>query len=128
MGQTYNGHTDVVHFIAGIDDWLSYHAQHHSQREALVVDDRCWKYGELTVAPLFHIGGLNVHTLPALDKGTKVVLHPHFDPADCEGKLAHFKIPKYLVKLEVLPHTTTDKVRKHELRQNLIDNANLSMT
>ena len=36
----------------------------------------------LTVAPLFHIGGLNIHTLPALYKGAKVVLHPHFSPAD----------------------------------------------
>ena len=47
MGQTYNGHIDVVHAIGGIGDWLSYHAQHHSQREALVVGDRRWNYGEL---------------------------------------------------------------------------------
>lgn len=36
----------------------------------------------LTVAPLFHIGGLNIHTLPALYKGARVVMHPHFDPAE----------------------------------------------
>ncbi|HYW03289.1 MAG TPA: long-chain fatty acid--CoA ligase [Gammaproteobacteria bacterium] len=35
----------------------------------------------LTVAPMFHIGGLNVHTLPAIYKGTRVVLAARFDPA-----------------------------------------------
>ena len=35
----------------------------------------------LTVAPMFHIGGLNVHTLPAIYKGTRVVLAAKFDPA-----------------------------------------------
>jgi fatty-acyl-CoA synthase len=35
----------------------------------------------LVVAPLFHIGGLNVTTLIVLQKGGEVVLHRHFDPA-----------------------------------------------
>ncbi len=35
----------------------------------------------LTVAPMFHIGGLNVHTLPALYKGTRVILAAGFNPA-----------------------------------------------
>lgn len=34
----------------------------------------------LAVAPLFHIGGLNIHTLPALFKGCTVVLDRQFDP------------------------------------------------
>ena len=34
----------------------------------------------LTVAPMFHIGGLSVHTLPALYQGTPVILLPAFDP------------------------------------------------
>ena len=34
----------------------------------------------LTVAPMFHIGGLNIHTLPALFKGCTVVLERQFDP------------------------------------------------
>ncbi|MCU5784169.1 AMP-dependent synthetase and ligase [Alcanivorax balearicus MACL04] len=34
----------------------------------------------LTIAPLFHIGGLAVHTLPALNIGAQVVLHAQFDP------------------------------------------------
>lgn len=36
----------------------------------------------LTVAPLFHIGGLAIHTLPALYLGTKVVLHAEFNPVE----------------------------------------------
>lgn len=44
-------------------------------KDALQADDVV-----LTVAPLFHIGGLSVHTLPALYKGATVVLLPHFDP------------------------------------------------
>jgi fatty-acyl-CoA synthase len=35
----------------------------------------------LTVLPLFHVGGLNIQTLPALYRGAEVVLHPRFDPA-----------------------------------------------
>ena len=35
----------------------------------------------LTVLPLFHVGGLNIQTLPALLQGATVTLHPRFDPA-----------------------------------------------
>ncbi len=34
----------------------------------------------LTVLPLFHVGGLNIQTLPALRTGAEVLLHPRFDP------------------------------------------------
>ncbi|MCL4746382.1 MAG: long-chain-fatty-acid--CoA ligase [Burkholderiaceae bacterium] len=34
----------------------------------------------LTSLPLFHVGGLNNQTLPALHAGACVVLHPKFDP------------------------------------------------
>lgn len=36
----------------------------------------------LTVAPLFHIGGLAIHTLPALHLGARTVLHAMFDPEE----------------------------------------------
>jgi fatty-acyl-CoA synthase len=35
----------------------------------------------LTVLPLFHVGGLNIQTTPALSVGAEVVLMPRFDPA-----------------------------------------------
>jgi fatty-acyl-CoA synthase len=34
----------------------------------------------LTVLPLFHVGGLNIQTTPALHAGAEVLLHPRFDP------------------------------------------------
>jgi len=36
----------------------------------------------LTTLPLFHVGGLNIQTLPALHCGATVVLHPRFDPEE----------------------------------------------
>lgn len=33
----------------------------------------------LTVLPLFHVGGLNIQTTPALMAGAEVILHPRFD-------------------------------------------------
>ncbi|NKC10643.1 MAG: AMP-binding protein [Gammaproteobacteria bacterium] len=35
----------------------------------------------LTNLPLFHVGGLNIQTLPALHAGAQVTLHRQFDPA-----------------------------------------------
>ena len=34
----------------------------------------------LTVLPLFHVGGLNIQTTPALQLGATVTLHPRFAP------------------------------------------------
>jgi fatty-acyl-CoA synthase len=34
----------------------------------------------LTVLPLFHVGGLNIQTTPALHAGAEIILHPRFDP------------------------------------------------
>ncbi len=35
----------------------------------------------LTSLPLFHVGGLNIQTLPALHAGASVILQPRFEPA-----------------------------------------------
>jgi fatty-acyl-CoA synthase len=35
----------------------------------------------LTTLPMFHVGGINIQTLPALHAGASVTLHPKFDPA-----------------------------------------------
>ncbi len=34
----------------------------------------------LTTTPMFHVGGFNILTLPALHAGASVVIHPRFDP------------------------------------------------
>ncbi|MCK6450644.1 MAG: long-chain fatty acid--CoA ligase [Alphaproteobacteria bacterium] len=42
----------------------------------------------LTVLPMFHVGGLNIQTLPALHAGAEVVLHRRFDPAATLASIA----------------------------------------
>lgn len=49
----------------------------------LSADDRV-----LTVLPMFHAGGLNIQTTPALMVGAEVVLLPRFEPADFLASLA----------------------------------------
>jgi len=52
--------------------WNGYNAIHaHDLRQ----DDHV-----LTALPLFHVGGLNNQTLPALLAGARVTLHPRFEP------------------------------------------------
>ena len=63
----------------------------------------------LTVAPMFHIGGLNIHTLPALYKGIPVVLLPRFDPHETlrtierERVTSLFLVPSMWLMLSQLP-------------------------
>jgi fatty-acyl-CoA synthase len=52
--------------------WNGYNAIHAHD---LQQDDHI-----LTVLPLFHVGGLNNQTLPALLAGASVTLHPRFEP------------------------------------------------
>jgi len=44
----------------------------------------------------------------------------------CTGKIAHFKIPKYVITTDAYPMTVTGKVRKAELREMGIDRLDLS--
>ena len=54
---------------------LACNAANSVAMHALRADDRV-----LTTLPLFHVGGLNIQTLPALQAGCAVTLHPKFDP------------------------------------------------
>ena len=54
---------------------LACNAANSVDMHALRPDDRI-----LTTLPLFHVGGLNIQTLPALQAGCAVTLHPKFDP------------------------------------------------
>src|SRR5258708_723402 len=42
----------------------------------------------LTALPMFHVGGLNIQTLPALLAGATVTLHKRFEPAAWLGDVA----------------------------------------
>jgi fatty-acyl-CoA synthase len=46
----------------------------------------------LNTMPLFHVGGLNVHTTPTLAAGGTIVLHRRFDPAAVLAELAGGRI------------------------------------
>jgi fatty-acyl-CoA synthase len=45
--------------------------------------------------------------------------------AYCEGRLAHYKVPRYLKIVEEFPMTVTGKVRKVEMRQQSVEELNL---
>ncbi|MGH3474791.1 MAG: AMP-binding enzyme, partial [Aeromicrobium sp.] len=39
----------------------------------------------------------------------------------CRGKLAHYKVPKYVHVVDDFPMTVTGKVRKIEMRENAVE-------
>ncbi len=68
----------------------------------------------LTVLPMFHVGGLNIQTLPALYVGATVILHARFEPQQTLSSIHTQKpsltvlVPATLSALLALPqwHTT----------------------
>jgi fatty-acyl-CoA synthase len=62
----------------------------------------------LTVLPLFHVGGLNIQTTPALQLGATVTLHPRFTPEATLEALANDK-----PTLTVLVPATMQAVIEH---------------
>ncbi len=61
--------------------WNAVMSQH---MHAMTSDDHI-----LTVLPLFHVGGLNIQTTPALQLGATVTLHPRFSTDDTLRAIAH---------------------------------------
>ncbi len=63
----------------------------------------------LTSLPLFHTGGLNIQTTPALALGAEVVLQPRFDPAATLAAIVQARpsltvqVPATLQALQALP-------------------------
>ena len=55
---------------------LLFNALNSTHMHDLTAEDRV-----LTTLPLYHVGGLNIQTLPALHAGATVELHPRFDAA-----------------------------------------------
>jgi len=54
---------------------IRWNAANSAHMHALTADDHV-----LTTIPLFHVGGLNIQTTPALQAGATVTLHPRFEP------------------------------------------------
>ena len=59
---------------------------------ALLASDVLANDVTLVAAPLFHIGGLNVTTLSALQKGAEVILHRSFDPGRALADIASHRV------------------------------------
>jgi len=51
----------------------------------------------LTVLPMFHVGAMNIQTLPALHAGATVVLHRRFAPAETLAAIAAERITQVLL-------------------------------
>lgn len=66
---------------------LAWNALNSIDMHALTPDDRI-----LTTLPLFHVGGLNNQTTPALFAGCTVVLHPRFDVDASFDAIEHERI------------------------------------
>ena len=64
-------------------DALHWNAVNSTALHDLVSTDRV-----LTFLPLFHVGGLNIQTLPALHAGATVVLHARFQPSEALQAIA----------------------------------------
>jgi len=62
---------------------LLHSAQNSVAMHDLTADDRI-----LAVLPMFHAGGLNIQTLPALYVGAAVILHPGFEPGAVLASIA----------------------------------------
>ena len=39
----------------------------------------------------------------------------------CQGRLAHYKIPRYVHTVDAFPMTVTGKIRKVEMRERAVD-------
>ena len=68
-------------------DALAWNAANCVDMHALESGDRI-----LTTLPLFHVGGLNNLTTPALKAGCTVVLHPKFDAEACMAAIEHERV------------------------------------
>ncbi len=69
------------------------------------------KYGEVVAAWFVLKSGLRVQ--------------PEELKQYCQGQIAHFKVPQYVMIVESLPRTVTGKIRKHVLRDQAIDDLGL---
>ena len=73
------------------NETLFYSAVNSVQVAQMTGDDHI-----LTNLPMFHVGGLTVHTLPALHIGASVTIHRQFDPEHTLSEIENKRITVYL--------------------------------
>ncbi len=74
-------------------DALCFNARNAQHMHAMQAEDRV-----LTVLPMFHVGGLNIQTLPALACGATVIVEPRFDPSRTLAAIAQLR-PTLMVQV-----------------------------
>ena len=47
--------------------------------------------------------------------------------AYCKGKIAHYKVPRYIQFVDAFPMTVTGKIQKFKIREAMIESLNLSI-
>jgi len=67
---------------------LTQYALLHSAQNSVAMHDMTADDRILAVLPMFHAGGLNIQTLPALCAGATVLLHPGYDPGAVLASIA----------------------------------------
>ncbi|MGH7897761.1 MAG: acyl-CoA synthetase [Candidatus Binatia bacterium] len=77
-------------------DALSWNAINSIDAHEMTSDDHV-----LTVLPMFHVGGLNIHTTPALRAGASLTLHRRFDPRRALGAIANERPTMFLAVPQV---------------------------
>jgi fatty-acyl-CoA synthase len=60
---------------------LTQEALFYNAVNAIAAQDITNQDHALTVLPMFHVGGMNIHTTPAIHAGATVTIQPRFDPA-----------------------------------------------
>ena len=68
---------------------LSHQAVCSNAENSIALHELCSDDVVLTTLPLFHVGGLNNQTTPALKVGASVILHPKFDVLDTFDAIEH---------------------------------------
>jgi len=83
-------------------------------RSSLAMHDMTGQDRILTTLPLFHVGGLNILTTPALHAGCTVSLHPKFDPGETLAAIERERIT-----LAVLVPAQLDMLMAHPRWQSV---------
>ena len=92
-----------------VEEFLHHHP---SVAEVAVAGLPDAKYGEVVAAWVVPKSGATV---------TADELRHH-----CQGQIAHFKVPQYIMIVQALPRTVTGKIRKHVLKETAIGELGLA--
>jgi len=85
---------------------LTQEAIFHNAVNAIAAQDIIADDHILTVLPMFHVGGMNIHTTPAIHAGATVTIQARYDPAATLAALARCK-PTIFLTVPAMAMTLT---------------------